>query len=851
MARLRLVFALLAAAVLAATALLAQRALRAAEVERAARHETLAARLTDEMELALSTFLRREEERPVGHYAFSYETDALEGGLARIRSPLSRLAADPEAPFVVGWFQVDAEGVHSPLLPRHGDPASGPPPDDDARAVATHVREIVERALDTPAEMKLAGRRMQEVVAGVLAEPPGSPRDLAARQKLAEAAAPAPEPSTGTGAGAPVPAPADVAKRESALDFDDGMTEPRRDEAPAERLAKSAQEPKEPAKEKRDKKQLEADGPASTYDDFLQSLNRGAQERQIRVRKTVSNEAEAPPSAAAPAPTTASPVVVAQKDSAPPLGAARRAPIEEAKRAEERPQSAAAAPPEPPRAPAAAAAAPRPITVDPFVGRRAGANLLLVRAVWSGDRGSRQGLVLDVDALTRWLHDRALGGASLPGARLSFVPGETFDEGTAGTTPFVSRHRFVEPFDAITVEVGLAPLGDGPGESAVLGLAALLVLAAFGGLFAVYRMVAVRLAFAQRRSNFAAAVSHELKTPLTAIRMYVEMLRDGLVPSEEKRREYYVTLGTETERLSRLIDNVLEFSRLERGTRQLETRSAPLAPVLDDVLALLRPHAARQGFEIALALERDLPPVRIERDALAQILFNLVENALKYARGATDKVVTVSAVEQDGRVTLAVSDRGPGVPERRLGKIFEPFYRGEDELTRETQGSGIGLALVKGLAERMGASVSARNLPNGGFSVALLLAAASPQAARRPARSQPKASESRGRVRVRPSRAAIGRRRSAPARRRRRRGSGGRPAGVRRRSRRRGPPRGRPPRDRRARARRARAPRGRRRASGGPCRARRPRARPPRAATCALPRAALPRDRAGRATSAR
>ncbi|HVH07804.1 MAG TPA: HAMP domain-containing sensor histidine kinase, partial [Myxococcota bacterium] len=361
------------------------------------------------------------------------------------------------------------------------------------------------------------------------------------------------------------------------------------------------------------------------------------------------------------------------------------------------------------------------ITVDPFVGRSAGAHLLLVRAVWVGDRGSRQGLVLDVDALAHWLHDRALGGASLPGARFAFTPGGTFEAGVAASAPFISRHRFVEPFDALSVEVSLPPLPDGPGERAVLGLAALLVLAAGGGLFAVYRMVAVRLAFAQRRSNFAAAVSHELKTPLTAIRMYVEMLRDGLVPSEEKRREYYATLGTEAERLSRLIDNVLEFSRLERGTRQIETRSAPLAPLLEELLALLRPHAARQGFEIALVLEGDLPAVRLERDALAQILFNLVENALKYARGATDRTVTVQAGVHEGRVALAVSDRGPGVPERRLGRIFEPFYRGEDELTRETQGSGIGLALVKGLAERMGASVSARNLPNGGFSVTLLL----------------------------------------------------------------------------------------------------------------------------------
>ena len=247
---------------------------------------------------------------------------------------------------------------------------------------------------------------------------------------------------------------------------------------------------------------------------------------------------------------------------------------------------------------------------------------------------------------------------------------------------------------------------------------------AAAGLFALYRMVAVRLAFAQRRSNFAAAVSHELKTPLTAIRMYVEMLRDGLVPNEDKRREYYATLGSEAERLSRLIDNVLEFSRLERGTRSLELHAAPLGPAVLELAELLRPHAERQGFRFEIDAPVGLPPVRFERDALAQILFNLVENALKYARGAADRTLELRCRAEGGGVALSVRDRGPGVPERRLGRVFEPFYRGEDELTRETQGSGIGLALVRGLAERMGASVSARNAEGGGFEVTLRFAAA-------------------------------------------------------------------------------------------------------------------------------
>jgi signal transduction histidine kinase len=671
-ARLRLVFALLAAAMLGATALLAQRALRAAEVERSARHETLAARLSDEMELALSTFLRREEERPVGHYGFTYAADvALASAPIRLRSPLSRLPSDPEAPFVVGWFQIDADGVHSPLLPRESDPASGAPPDDAARASAARVRQIVERALAAPAEGRLAADHLREAVTGALAAPGGSaPSADARRQNVAEADEDAAR-----------------AKRE-----DDAFAEPKLEDAAKNAPVQKAQKEARLAKD---------DAGGSAYD-VLQSLNRGGLERQTRERKVVANEAAPPP------PSAAAPVdgVVASTGSpAPPEPEAPPAP---GARAEATPLRDAV----------------QRITVDPFVGRGAGDHLLLVRTVWIGERGSRQGLVLDVAALARWLRDRALGSVALPGARLVFDPGGIFEEGAVGSAPFTSRHRFVEPFDAIAVEVALAPLPDGPGEQAVLALAGLLVLAAGGGLFAIYRMVTVRLAFAQRRSNFAAAVSHELKTPLTAIRMYVEMLRDGLVPSEEKRREYYATLGAESERLSRLIDNVLEFSRLERGTRQLELRSAALGPVLEDLLALLRPHAERQGFAIELTLEGDLPPVRLERDALAQILFNLVENALKYARGAGDRTVSVHAAAQEGKIALSVRDRGPGVPDRRLARIFEPFYRGENELTRETQGSGIGLALVKGLAERMGATVSAKNPPGGGFVVTLLLTAA-------------------------------------------------------------------------------------------------------------------------------
>ena len=193
-----------------------------------------------------------------------------------------------------------------------------------------------------------------------------------------------------------------------------------------------------------------------------------------------------------------------------------------------------------------------------------------------------------------------LGANRLPGAVLSFS-----SEAGGAETPGAPdgarryRHRFAEPFDAVTASVALAPLGGGSGAGVVYALAALLVLTGGVGLFAVHRMVTVAIGFAERRSNFVAAVSHELKTPLTAIRMYGEMLRDDLVPSDDKRREYYRTITAESERLSRLIDNVLEFSRLEKGTRSMRLTAGALGPVVEEVAELLRPHAERAASRCA------------------------------------------------------------------------------------------------------------------------------------------------------------------------------------------------------------------------------------------------------------
>ena len=362
------------------------------------------------------------------------------------------------------------------------------------------------------------------------------------------------------------------------------------------------------------------------------------------------------------------------------------------------------------------------VTLDPMVGRPAGpGHLLLLRTALVGETGFRQGVVLSRPALSAWLESEVLEPEGLGRvARLRFDR-DGAPDGWAEPGHLVFGHRFAEPFDALSAQIALAPLPTRGGSSAlpIYALAALLLVVGSAGLLAVHRMARVVVSFAERRARFVASVSHELKTPLTAIRMYAEMLRDGLVGSEAKREEYYATITDESERLSRLIDNVLEFSRLEKGRREMALAAGGVAEVLEEAAAKLRPHAERQGFTLRVAAARDLPAVRFDRDVMLQVLFNLVDNAMKYAQPATASEVVLEARLEGERVVVGVRDWGPGVEGRHLRRIFEPFYRGQEELTRSAKGSGIGLALVKELGHAMGAAVDGANVEGGGFRVTL------------------------------------------------------------------------------------------------------------------------------------
>jgi signal transduction histidine kinase len=487
--------------------------------------------------------------------------------------------------------------------------------------------------------------------------------------------------------------------------------------------------------ERSDDEGMDLDGASETAYDLLQGLNRAAGERRRKVAEAKKqNYKDVAPSAPAPQRATPSAGYFAEesfreselRDDA---GALE---LEVLESSELRalgyavPSKGSGGKP----AELAAAAEPAPLaeaiaigpSFDPMLGREAGeGHILLYRTVLRARQGYRQGLVIDTAALGAWL-EREVVLASGLGSVASVIFGTSFAEANGSQGTF--QHRFAEPFDTLSARMQLAGLPGSSGPQAVHALVVLLVLVGAAGLFAIHRMVSVVVHFAERRNNFVAAVTHELKTPLTAIRMYGEMLRDGMVRDEAKRDEYYGTITDESERLSRLIDNVLEFSRLERDTRSMDWVVGAPGPVLEDVAERLAAHAARQGFEIETAVEDGLPAVRFDRDALVQVLFNLVDNAMKYARSADERRVVLEARRSDDGVSVSVRDFGPGVQSGHLARIFEPFYRAEDEMTRTTKGTGIGLALVKDLVERMGAAVSGGNASGGGFRVEINFEAA-------------------------------------------------------------------------------------------------------------------------------
>lgn len=237
---------------------------------------------------------------------------------------------------------------------------------------------------------------------------------------------------------------------------------------------------------------------------------------------------------------------------------------------------------------------------------------------------------------------------------------------------------------------------------------------ALAGFVSAYRGFHQQLRLGEMKSNFVSSVSHELRAPIASMRLLAESLQRGKVPDESKRTEYYGFLVQESRRLSSLIENILDFSRIEQGRKKYQFEPTDLDFLVEQTVKLMQPSATERGVELKLQKAESGGNGAVYCDGLAvqQALINLIDNAVKHSpRGG---VVMIGLEREAGRFKLWVEDQGSGIPAEEHERIFERFYRRGSELRRETQGIGIGLSIVKHTVEAHGGRVVLRSAPGEG-----------------------------------------------------------------------------------------------------------------------------------------
>lgn len=250
----------------------------------------------------------------------------------------------------------------------------------------------------------------------------------------------------------------------------------------------------------------------------------------------------------------------------------------------------------------------------------------------------------------------------------------------------------------------------------ILGILSLMII---GGLVLTKHMVSKEMGLAKLKADFVSNVSHELRTPLALIRLYAETLELGRITTPDKKQQYYRIIRKESERLTALINNILDFSRIEAGRKEYEFRETNIAELVRNTLDSYRYQIEQQGFTLEESIEPNLPVLRVDREAIARALVNLINNALKYS--SNDKFLGVKLYRENGVIKLEVRDRGIGIGTHDQTKIFEKFYRAGDPLVHNTKGSGLGLSLVRHISQAHGGDISVESAPGRGSKFTLWL----------------------------------------------------------------------------------------------------------------------------------
>ncbi|MGD8883233.1 MAG: ATP-binding protein [Desulfobacterales bacterium] len=285
---------------------------------------------------------------------------------------------------------------------------------------------------------------------------------------------------------------------------------------------------------------------------------------------------------------------------------------------------------------------------------------------------------------------------------------------------FVLNRGFPSPFRFLNATLSCDEIPASTGRNTLMIMIIVLAAIFLMGLFAIYKSTQTIVDLSERRSQFVSSVTHELKTPLTNIRMYIEMLEQGIAKDTEREQEYFQIINSEGSRLSRLINNVLDLAKLEKKQRSLNLIKGTFEEVVAEVQTVMQAKLQQEGFTLKIVQE-NIRPFNYDREAMIQVLINLIENSIKFGQSAGRKEITVRIYQDADRVKIAVADRGPGIPRHALKKVFDDFYRVDNALARKTRGTGIGLALVKKFINLIGGQVSAENNPEGGCTIIISL----------------------------------------------------------------------------------------------------------------------------------
>jgi signal transduction histidine kinase len=356
--------------------------------------------------------------------------------------------------------------------------------------------------------------------------------------------------------------------------------------------------------------------------------------------------------------------------------------------------------------------------------------MFIFRRIMIDQKIYRQGFILKMHAFLKYLTQNYF--SAQPMADYANLRLQVMDQGReiamvqggvlAHNPKFILNRTFPSPFAFLSATLSSDEIPRSTGRNTLMIMMVVLVAIFLVGLFAIYKSARTIVDLSERRSQFVSSVTHELKTPLTNIRMYIEMLEQGIAKDPEREQEYFQIINSEGSRLSRLINNVLDLAKLEKKQRSLNLTRGTFEEVVAEVQTVMQAKLQQEGFTLKIAQE-DIRPFKYDREAMIQVLINLVENSIKFCRSALKKEIMIRIYQEQKRVKIAVSDHGPGIPRHALKKIFDDFYRVDNDLARKTRGTGIGLALVKKFIKLIGGDVTAENNPGDGCTITISLPA--------------------------------------------------------------------------------------------------------------------------------